>query len=262
MTCNPANPKEGGMVDVWQETFPVRFGEIDRSDRMTLDAAFRIFQEGAISHAENLNVGRDEMLQTGQGWVLSRMSVKIDRRPDYHETITVRTWPQGWEKLFVIRNYEILGRDNTAVIRASSAWLVVDIEKRRPLRPQAILENMPKNEGLETLSYENAEAPLSGLAERSNLQKKSGKKALYTDIDYNGHVNNARYIQWIEDTIDPKLLEAAGSMRFDINYLNEILGNEIVDIYSACIEDNKAFAFEGRKTEKELTAFRAELKFF
>ncbi|MCL2271980.1 MAG: thioesterase [Treponema sp.] len=261
MMCNPANPKEGGLVNVWQETFPVRFGAIDRSDRMTLDAVFRFFQEAAISHAENLNVGRDEMIQTGQGWVLSRMSVRVDRRPDYYETVTVRTWPQGWEKLFVIRNYEILDKNNTAIIRASSAWLVVDIEKRRPLRPQAVLTNMPGNEELEALSYENGDAPLSSLAERDSLQKIIERKALYTDVDYNGHVNNARYIQWIEDTLDPKLLETAGKMRFDINYLNEILGNETVGIHCAQIEDN-IFAFEGRKIEKELAAFRAELRLY
>lgn len=260
MNCNPANPKEGGVVNIWQETYPVRFGSIDRSDRMTLDAMFQFFQEAAISHAENLGVGREAMTQTGQAWVLSRMTVLADRRPNYCETVTVRSWPQSFEKLFAIRNYDIRDKDDIPVVTSRSAWLIVDMEKRRPLRPQSLIFDMPLNEGKEALPPEAGGA--AGLTERSNLQKAAERKALYTDVDYNGHVNNVRYIQWIEDTLDPVFLEKADKMRFDINYLNEILSGEVIEILNAPFEDancNSAFAFEGRK-ENGQAAFRAELR--
>jgi hypothetical protein len=87
-------------------------------------------------------------------------------------------------------------------------------------------------------------------------------------VDYNGHVNNISYIRWIEDAINPELLEQARQMRLDINYLNEVLRNEITGIWTAPIEATlpagelyppaQAFAFEGRKENH--TAFRAELR--
>jgi hypothetical protein len=87
-------------------------------------------------------------------------------------------------------------------------------------------------------------------------------------VDYNGHVNNISYIRWIEDAINPELLEQAKQMRLDINYLNEVLRNEITGIWAAPIETTptagetpppaQAFAFEGRKENQ--TAFRAELR--
>ena len=128
------------MLDIWKETFPVRFGAIDKSDRLTLDAALNYFQEAAISHAENLGVGREAMVQSGQGWVLSRISVLIERRADYCETITVRSWPRGGEKLFAMRNFDIRDKDDIPIVKAKSAWIIVDIEKRRPLRPQFIID--------------------------------------------------------------------------------------------------------------------------
>ncbi|GBU27675.1 hypothetical protein R84B8_01212 [Treponema sp. R8-4-B8] len=70
MNCDPANPKGTGIVDVWQESAPVRFGAIDKSDRLTLDAVFNFFQEAAICHAENLGVGREDMARTGQVWII------------------------------------------------------------------------------------------------------------------------------------------------------------------------------------------------
>ena len=258
MMCDPANPKASGQVDIWQETLPVRFGAIDRSDTLTLDSVFQFFQEAAICHAENLGVGREDMARTGQVWILSRISVQVDRRPNYREVITVRSWPRGWEKLFAIRDYDIRGKDGVPAVSARSGWIILDIEKRRPLRPQSVMDSLPKNEGADALTW----GPI-GLEERGNLQKTGERKALYTDVDYNGHVNNVSYIQWIEDALDPQLLEKAKRMRFDINYLNEILSGETIEILSAPVEDESgasAFAFEGRKSENSQPAFRSELR--
>ncbi|MDR0320686.1 MAG: acyl-ACP thioesterase [Treponema sp.] len=259
MNCDPANPKGSGIVDVWQEAAVVRFGDIDKSDRLTIDAVFRFFQEAAICHAENLGVGREDMARTGQVWILSRMSVLVNRRPSYCETITVSSWPRGWEKLFALRNFEIKDKNDVSAVSARSAWLIVDMEKRRPLRPQSVMENLPLNEGLEVSTTE----VVTALTERDNLQKVADRKALYTDLDFNGHVNNVSYIQWIEDAVGLDLLEKAEKMRLDINYLNEIMNGEDVEIFSAPVEDKEAFcafAFEGRKKENGQAAFRAEFR--
>jgi len=274
MICDPANPKASGIVDIWQETFPVRFGAIDRSDRLTMDAVFQYFQEAAICHAENLGVGREDMASTGQVWILSRISVLIDRRPKYNETVTVRTWPRGGEKLFAMRDFDIRDKDDKAAVSGRSAWIILDMEKRRPLRPQSVMDKLPQNEGLHAPPPEAGGA--AALAEQDNLKKASERKAFYTDIDYNGHVNNVRYVQWIEDTIGSRLFEKAEKMRLDINYMNEILGGEAVEIMYTPIEDENrapdpdeysgeyageyAFAFEGRKKESGQAAFRAELR--
>jgi acyl-ACP thioesterase len=256
-------------LDIWQESVPVRFGDIDRSDRLTLAAIFDFFQEAAISHADNLGVGRDSMAQTRQLWILSRMSVQVDRRPKYGETITVRTWPRGGEKLFAVRDYDI--RDASGpLVRGRSGWIILDMEKRRPLRPQAIMDVLPQNQGLDALP-----SGAAGLPELKNPQKAAQRQAGYSDLDFNGHVNNVRYIQWIQDILDPALLEKAGQMRLDINYLNEILPGETIELWQAQAEGTPgadkgaggaegpgapahAFAFEGRKAEGP--AFRAELR--
>jgi len=241
---------------VWTESCIVRFGAVDKSDSMTLNSIFNFFQEAAISHAENLGVGREAMARTNQVWLLSRMSVQVDRRPEYGETVTVRTWPRGAEKLFTRRDYDILGADGKTAVRAASSWLIVDITKRRPLRPQTLLENMPRNDGFDALP-----AAALSLETRPALQKCREHPALYTDVDANGHVNNISYIRWIEDAINPELLEQAKQMRLDINYLNEVLRNEITGIWIAPLETPSsahAFAFEGRKEDH--AAFRAELQ--
>ena len=253
-------------MDIWAESCTVRFGAIDKSDSITLSAVMNFFQEAAISHAENLGVGRKAMERSNQVWILSRMSVQVDRRPMYGETVTVRTWPRGGEKLFMLRDFDLHDANDIAAVRARSCWLIIDRKKRHPLRPKPIIDKLPKNEGLDSLP-----AAVS-LTEKTlgwvhPLQKTMERRTLYTDVDYNGHVNNVSYIRWIEDAIDPALLEQAKRLRLDINYISEILPNDVTGIWSARIDDPAAdtdacaFAFEGRKEPVgKQVSFRAELR--
>jgi acyl-ACP thioesterase len=244
-------------MDIFATTLSLCFGDIDRSDRLTLAAIFDYFQEAAINHAEILGVGRESMARTGQVWILSRMSVLVERRPKYREPVTIRSWPRGWEKLFALRDYDIRDAENTPVVRGRSGWIIIDREKRRPLRPQGLMDNLPLNEGLDALP-----SGAAGLENRSSLTKAAERKALYSDVDYNGHVNNARYIQWIQDLMAPELLETADKMRLDINYLNEVKPGEATEILYAPLDEAGAFAFEGRKLDGDAgqPAFRAELR--
>jgi acyl-ACP thioesterase len=267
---------KGVFMDIFQESFPLRFGAVDRSDRLTLAATFDLFQEAAISHAERLGAGRDALARTRQGWILSRISVLMDRRPVFGEMITVRSWPRGQEKLFALRDYDIRDASGAALVRGRGNWLILDLDRRRPLRPQAVIEGMPLNEGIDALP-----SGTGSLAVRDNLTKTGERRALYSDIDYNGHVNNTRYIQWIQDTVDGALLETADRMRLDINYLSEVLPGETTELWIAELSPDPpaedggvqiagavpprclcpgAFALEGRKSGEGQAAFRAELR--
>ena len=252
-------------MDIWQETFPLRFGDIDRSDRLTLSATFDYFQEAAICHAENLGVGREAMARTGQGWILSRMSVLLEHRPCWGQTVTVRSWPRGWDRLFAVRDYDIRDATDKPVVRARSNWLILDVEKRRPLRPQAVMGSLPLNEGRDALA--GGAGALNG---RELLAKAALRRALYSDIDYNGHVNNARYIQWVQDLTEPEILEKAARMRLDINYLSEVMPGELTELWTGRVEESGSeqaedqpaavLAYEGRRVEEDRAVFRAELR--
>jgi acyl-ACP thioesterase len=257
-------------MDIWQEKVTLRFSSVDSTERLTPAAAFDFFQEAAISHAAVLGVGRDSMTQSGQAWILSRLSVFIEKRPRYSEILKVRSWPRGPEKLFCLRDYDISDESGKTLVRGRSGWLVLDTEKRRPLRIQGIVEKLPLNEGLNAL--------LSGprnLEAQENLVVKGTRQAAYSDIDSYYHVNNVRYVQWIQDITPPDLLEKAAQIRLDINYMSETLPGELLELLSApidgCPQDHPedypvsplaTFAYEGRRqgSPPGQCTFRAELR--
>ncbi|GAB6393104.1 MAG: acyl-ACP thioesterase [Treponematales bacterium] len=256
------------MKDVWQEEHLVRVGDVDRSDRLTLAKTFDLFQEAAISHAEDLGVGREALAKTGQAWILSRMSVFARRRPRFGERVVVRSWPRSWEKLFTLRDYAILDETGAAVVRGRSGWLILDRETRRPLRVREVVEPLPANEG------NNAFVALSpGLEGREGLVLAGMRVPAYSDIDFNGHVNNTRYIQWIQDITAFETLETAAQTRLDINYLSEVRPGEAVELWSGAFGDSGESpagdyperpevraAYEGRRAGAGKPVFRAELR--
>ena len=254
-------------IDVWVEEVPVRFGSVDRSDRMTLWSIFDFFQEAAISHAANLGVGREDLARSKQAWILSRISIFAERRPAYLESLKVSTWPRYCDKLLVMRDYSLSDAGGNVIVRGRGGWIVLDVEKRRPLRPEPVVEHMPLNDGINAFS-----ASPAGLSPREGLVKAAERRAAYSDIDYYGHVNNARYIQWIQDATDIDILSGAEQLRLDVNYLSEVLPGDIVELWSAPFENAEqggsdypsgpgtCIAYEGRRNGTAV--FRAELRTF
>jgi acyl-ACP thioesterase len=249
-------------MNILSENITVGFTDVDPSGRITLFSLFDYFQKASIKHAEMLGVGREYLKARVQVWVLSRMSVIIERRPALDEKCVLNTWPRSFEKLFAIRDYDIKDTHGNILVRGRSGWLLLDIEKRRPLRPRESGVELPLNEGLDSLDF----AP-PGLNSPQQAEKAGERKTVYSDIDFNAHVNNARYIQWLQDFLPAGTLENADSIRLDINYLNELKQGDIVSFYSAQIHLDKteakiwrnALSFEGRKENGE-AAFRAELR--
>jgi acyl-ACP thioesterase len=267
------------MLPIWQENITARFADVDHSDRLTLAAAFDYFQEASIKHAGALGVGLADMEQTGVAWILSRITARIERRPRYGDKLTVQTWPRGAEKLFAVRDCAILDEAGAILARARSNWLIVDLEKRRPLRHQLTMERLPLNEGIDMVNER-----VISLEPREGLVKMGERRALYSDIDYYGHVNNARYAQWIQDSVEPGLLEQAETLRLDIVYLQEIKFGENIELWQlpqqppltpmpvseaqpaeptsdAPAESAPAFVFEGRRNVSDTTGLKQEAVF-
>ena len=247
------------MADIWRENLRIEFCDVDPSGGITPFQVFDYFQKAAIRHAEDLGVGRAALAGRALVWILSRMSISIDRRLQLDESAELRSWPRGFEKLFAVRDYDMIDERGEVCVRGRAYWLLLDIEKRRPLPPARLGITLPANDGLDAL-----DASAKGLSEAAGLVRAAERAVRYSDIDYNGHVNNARYIQWIQDSLPDAVLTGAKTIRLDINYLSEVKAGAHIELWTAPLaappETTFAYALEGRtKTAPPAPVFRAEL---
>ncbi len=251
------------MNETFEERFKVCTWDVDQSDRLTMAAVYNYFQEAAGHHASVLGVGSAFMKANGIVWILSRMSAELNSRPGSGARLTTRTWPRGTDRLFAVRDYELRDAAGAVVGKGRSAWLVVDGASFRPRRPEAIAAGLPTNGGREALP---GGAQVIKAAE--GLEKKADRAVAYSDLDSNGHMNNARYVQWIQDALDPAELAAADGMRLDLNYLAEMKIGSAAGLWSRRLDDARAaagtgewavrWALEGR-TAADQASFRAVL---
>ncbi|MBN2875823.1 MAG: acyl-ACP thioesterase [Spirochaetales bacterium] len=246
------------MNEYHEEEFRACAWDVDRADRLTMAAAYNYCQEVAGNHASLLGVGSTYMKANGIVWILSRMSAVLDERPPSGTKVIVRTWPRGTDRLFVVRDYELRNEAGAVFGRGRSAWLIVDATSFRPRRPEAIVAGLPVNASLDALP-DGARA----LAAAEHHVRAGGRSVAYSDLDYNGHMNNARYVQWIQDALEPDALADALAMRLDINYLAELRPGASADLFQSPLPATEAWptrvAVEGRTTAEGTVSFRAEL---
>ncbi|MDR1470350.1 MAG: acyl-ACP thioesterase [Spirochaetaceae bacterium] len=237
--------------DVFAKDVQVTFRHIDRGGSLSPVAALDYLEEAAFGHAELLGVGYEAMMERRRVWILSRISVRMDTRPRFHENVTVSSWPRGHDRLFAVRDYEI-ARDGQPLVRGRSNWIIFDPDKRRPVRPEEIMDTLPLNDGKNALT----ESP-AALGAMEGLTRAATRKALYADLDFNGHVHNTRYMQWICDLFDPEKIEQAPSISIDINYLKEITALSVTELWFG--ETDGVYHIEGRQESGPV--FRARVSF-
>jgi acyl-ACP thioesterase len=239
-------------IAVFAKDFQVTFRHIDRGGFLSPIAALEYLEEAAFGHAELLGVGYEAMTERRQAWILSRISVRMDKRPRLHDNVTVSSWPRGHDRLFAVRDYEI-AREGQSLARGRSDWIIFDVDKRRPIRPGDIMDKLPLNDGKDAL----AESP-AALSETEGLTRTATRTALYADLDFNGHVHNTRYMQWICDLFDPETIENAPSISIDINYLKEIAALSVTELWFG--ETGGVYHIEGRQESGPV--FRARVSFY
>ncbi len=178
----------------WKEAFPLRLYEVSADGKATATTLMNLFQEAASHHAENLGCGFSALYPRNLGWVLSKFTLCMDRFPRYGEILTLRTWPRERKRIFAFREVEFSSGEQI-LGRGTSAWCVIDLNQRKALTVDKALTPYPLQE--ESLFAEDF-APLPRLGKTS---WKWSTTPRITEIDMNGHVNNAVYLGWAVEAL-------------------------------------------------------------
>ena len=81
---------------------------------------------------------------------------------------------------------------------------------------------------------------------------------MFSDIDYNRHVNNVRYIGWAVDVLPMELLEEKPLRGLTINFNHEVHPGETVSLY---LQENPSgeYFVEGRVEDRQAFIVRLEV---
>jgi acyl-ACP thioesterase len=241
---------------IWTEDVTVKSYETDFQMRWRPGSIFQVMQEAAAHHAAHLGFPYAKMMAENRIWVLSRVKIRFFDLPSQEEGVTIRTWPKGiQQKVFFMRDFELTGPGGQPVAAATSAWILINPAARRMLLPQALPVPVPDNGGLSALDelLERIQLP-AGLPEC--LRTRAG----YNAVDQMGHVNNARYIEWISDCFPFEQYAASRLDWLQINYVNEVKPDDLVSVAAGpCDGLAGEWAVQGTNLASSLPAFEAKL---
>lgn len=214
-------------------------------------------QEAANLHAVILGFGYDDMIASKTAWVLSRMHVVFVDTPRWRDDVTLFTWHKGLERLFFLRDFMMTDREGNPKIKATTSWLVLNLETRRLVRDPNLLDQ-------DTICSENVlDNPADKVVMPKGVEPQfvTGHLVSYSDLDMNGHANNAMYMQWAMDAVNYEISSVKPVKEFTINFNHEVKPQETVSIYKAIVEaeDGRHVFVEGKVGEQ--SSFCVEIIF-
>ena len=239
------------------QNFNIPCYDTDASWRLKPASFMNLAQEAAGRHAVYLGFGYDDLIVSNTAWILSRVHVEFIDTPKWREDITLTTWHKGLNRLFFLRDFVLTDVQGKERVKATTSWLVLNLETRRLVRDPKLIE-----EG--TVCTENAiETPADKVQMPKEVEPEfvMEHKVAYSDIDTNGHANNAMYMHWAMDAVDYDIASTRPVKEFTINFNHETKAGEVVKLYKAVVEkeDGRHVFVEGRLAEA--SSFIVEIVF-
>ncbi|MFD1849079.1 acyl-[acyl-carrier-protein] thioesterase [Oceanobacillus bengalensis] len=244
-------------VTLFKKKYHIDLRDVDFKKDLKLSVLFSYFQDIASEAAANLGAGIDLLEKEHNAlWILMRIRVDIARLPKWDEDITIETWPLEPKRLEFDRDYLVRDRNGEVIVRAISAWVVMDKKERKLKRASSISLNYPSP------IEERAIDSKLGKLKNTGIMETAYKRVIgYSDVDFNGYLNNSKYVDFIMDCFPIEAHKRMGAKTIEVNFINEALPGDVIilNIDTSATGSNKLY-IEGVNEESQKTVFRAQVK--
>lgn len=224
-----------------------------------LNYYFGLVQEVAGKHAATKGVSIMALQEQGLTWVISRTRMNIEHYGKWLDKINVITWAQKCQLFHCPRKIVATDEQGNPVFTAKTMWAIINKENGRPVRPQQYIEDMiglPPEEEREDEKLPKMPLFEDVVKEGIITYKPS---ILYLDTDYNHHVNNISYINWINEALPTTFRDKYKMSFIDCRYLMQTYRNDEL-IVSFGSEDGRPFESDEPKLYFKIERFKGDEK--
>lgn len=189
-----------------------------------------LFNDTAEVQTEQYGVDVATLNAEGMTWMLHRLHIRLHKMPHQNEEVYIETWPSGIDRLFALRDYRMIREDGEELVRATSEWMYIDLNRRRPMRLSEKVIRMSTEHSIPRIELESI------LNEKQfSMEAEGGRHfvATFDNIDFNGHVTQASYMRWITNSLPFEFLKEHVLTDVEIIYAHEIMpDSSIYSVYS------------------------------
>ena len=229
--------------------FAVEPQQVDFTLRVTLPNLITAILNTAGRDAFGKGFGVDALLADDHTWVLSRMAVEIDRRPEQYASYRIATWISDYGRLLSTRNFELLDSEGGVFGRAVTEWAMIDMRSRRAV-DLSWVGDAHRDAVVDVPSPIERPRKIREVAVEEVMEHRVG----YSDIDFNRHVNTMRYIDLMFDMLPIELPALNAPVRCDLHFMKECRYGQTLAV--GCAHRERGASFE-IKTDAQYVALRA-----
>lgn len=186
------------MPAIFTRQFLIRNYECDAYGHVNNANYVRFMQEAALSASADVGWTTDRYRESGFQWVVRETQMDYLQPATYGDTLSVTTWVDDFRRVRSRRMYEFRNvATDELIVRASTDWIYMDMEKMRPARipDEIILAYSPEGKPTEGDSRDAFPDPPPQAPDTFSIVK----RVEWRDVDTMGHMNNATYFNYIDD---------------------------------------------------------------
>jgi medium-chain acyl-[acyl-carrier-protein] hydrolase len=200
----------------YSEKMQLPFYFATENGTVSLANVVNLVQRVSENQLAHLGEGMEALTSHGIGWIITQSQLEFTRALRAEEDVTVWTEARSYNRLLCYRDYGIDAADGTPIVRVSSTWAMMDLQKRRiiPVVEAAMA-------GIGAVADSKVKR-LPRLAKMGTPTGHQEYRVRYFDIDGNHHVNNVHYLDWMLDPLGDEFLNTHTPKTVNIKYAREV----------------------------------------
>ncbi|MCJ7689331.1 MAG: thioesterase [Clostridiaceae bacterium] len=217
---------------ITDRNYNVHYYEVDIHKRALITSIIDYLGDMAMYQSEMLGVGIDHLKENKIAWVLYKWDITMESYPLLNETIKVKTFAHSFRKFYAYRKYEIIDARGNKIGYASSVWILINTDRRRPIR---ITKDMYEAYGIE--DGDNDVLNIKDIQEINTVHDEKSFNVRYSDIDTNRHVNNVKYVAWALETVPKDIILNYELKNIRVTYIKETTYGETIKVSTEVIRE-------------------------
>lgn len=217
------------------QTIQVRPSETNQQGLLRTDSTANYMEDIATEHAALLGVGLQVLLEHNISWAMSKMRIHFHRRPQGGEALTLSTRPLAGHRNTYLREFFFTDNGGQNCITAMTWWVVFDLTTRKMTALPGRLNHFPQDEK----PVLESSVSIPAIKRFTDTLPGPEFSIRYADIDQNNHVNNVRYVSFVEEAgflLNPK----ATLQQIELIFRAESKYGDIIRATSVQEEENPA----------------------
>ena len=209
------------------ETFAVNTFDASKDTSLRLSSQMKMQQDIGEHQLTYFDLDYTALRNRGYAFVVVSTNAVIHSRPLLHETCKMVTWNRGAKRVKFYRCYNWYDAAGACVIEACSSFALVDFKTHKPVRSDVLSSEMASY-----FDRVNAAGTPKRILLPETMTLSGQKHIFYSLIDYNGHLNNTCYADFITDFM-PGGMDGKRIVRYGVDYVREARENDNLRVYTA-----------------------------